>query len=67
MEKPDTFELGIQTESALTSESDQIANLNQMVDFLNQQLTDLKRDHEKEISSLMVKINFTGGGVYKHS
>ena len=56
MKRADVFEIGIQTESALTSESDQIANLNQMVDFLNQQLTDLKRDHERELSNIMVKM-----------
>jgi len=53
MEKARTFDIGIQTERAEQSESDVVENLNHMVDHLNQQIRDLKLEHESNMAAFV--------------
>ena len=57
MEKARTFDIGIQTERAEQSESDVVENLNHMVDHLNQQIRDLKLEHESNMAAFVVRKN----------
>jgi len=56
LQKPNVFEIGIQTEQPTQSESDVIINLNQMIDYLNNQIGEIKLDHEKDMANLIVSI-----------
>lgn len=55
LQKAEVFDIAIQTEQAAQSESDVIINLNQMVDYLNQQISQMHLTHETEMSNLMVR------------
>lgn len=54
LQKPTVFEIGIQTDQdSKQSESDVILNLNQMIDYLNQQISDMTKNHEKDMANLI--------------
>ena len=58
LEKPETMEVGIQSDNTTQSDSEVIQNLNQMVDHLNKQISEMRQNHENEISNIVVRKYF---------
>ena len=54
LEKPENFDISLQTDPDTQSESDKITNLNLMIDHLNTQISEMKINHEKEMTDFIV-------------